>query len=488
MKKNIIFGASKKGIEALKHYGKEQVAYFCDNDPNKIGDFVDGIEVICIHDLYKMRKEIDVIIASAYEDEIIKQLTRLGLNNYRVFNNKKEDYIDEKIKLDLDSLMNLNVINSSHKNNRKIKVRFFFQMSIKWKAIESIYYAFLKDKSYDVKIISIPRYGVNDWKILDNNGVNYIRYDEYNIIDDSPDIVFYNEADDTSRPIEFNSLYVSSMCKVVYIEGTLHNLVLNEKWIQGQITAPIFEYAWKVIISDNDYYNLVVKNSNNKLNKVNLSNPRWDNIYLNINKQKSINSEWYEKIKNKKVILWNPHFYIQNQNSSTFHIWIEYMLKTFWDNNKFSLIIRPHPNLFKSLKNIGIWTNYEINKFREFINNSDNIILDESIDYVGAFYISDALISDMSTFLLSYLPTKKPILYLEHPEHEIINDKNSLEFYYKAVKEKDVNKFLEDSIEIDPLYKKRMDFLYKKVGKFDGKAGERIKEYIHIEYTLNQKE
>ena len=112
MKKNIIFGASKKGIEALKYYGKEQIAYFCDNDPNKIGGFLEEVEIICIHDLYKMRNEVEIIIASAYEDEIIKQLTRLGINNYRVFNDKKKEDIDPKIKLklDLDSLINLNVI------------------------------------------------------------------------------------------------------------------------------------------------------------------------------------------------------------------------------------------------------------------------------------------------------------------------------------------------------------------------------------------
>ncbi|VDG69323.1 TPR/glycosyl transferase domain-containing protein [Clostridium carnis] len=486
----VIFGASQLGKEALNYYGKENVLYFCDNDYKKIGTYIEGIQIICIHKLYSIKDSVEVIIASAYKDEIKEQLINRDIKNIEIYSKQtKVKIMDEQIikKLDFNKIEEafLRKSESSAENlSEKIKIRFLFGTSIKWKAQETLYNEFIKDSRCDTKIIVLPYYGKYNNQILEKEKIDFIRHDEYNFDNDKPDIFIYNDVDELSRPIEFNSIEVAKKAKVIYIEGILHNLLLDKKSILDQLNTEMFKKAWKVILSDRDYYQVCLNNDmSNRNNKVLLTNPRWDNIINNINKNHKYPQEWEEKLFHKKVFLWNPMYYIPERVLSTFHEWLEILINTFHDNSDNALIIRPHPSLFKSILENRIWDKEEINRFFKLIKNSKSIVLDEEIDYIKAYSISNALISDLSTMLLTYLPTRNPVLYLKNSKETQIYNKEALKVYYMAEEKSDLLKFI-DMVKKgrDPLLKERTNYLKEKLGILDGKAGMKIKNYIIDEF------
>lgn len=82
MGKYIIFGAGHDGKEALKHINKDDVDYFCDNNPDLVGQFIDGIEIISFEHLKKICDRYCVILAVGDKRYITVQFRENGITNY----------------------------------------------------------------------------------------------------------------------------------------------------------------------------------------------------------------------------------------------------------------------------------------------------------------------------------------------------------------------------------------------------------------------
>lgn len=88
--KVVIFGASTRGCyvyEKLKD--TYEIIYFCDNDENKHGTKINGIEIISPQKLYHL-KYCKVVIASMYYEEICSQLDGMSINNIDVYPSNTE--------------------------------------------------------------------------------------------------------------------------------------------------------------------------------------------------------------------------------------------------------------------------------------------------------------------------------------------------------------------------------------------------------------
>lgn len=86
-KKYVIFGAGDYGKKALEMLGRENVAFFVDNDKNKDGSIINGVEVKFFQKVSKNLKEYWVIIAVAYKyiEDIKAQLQDIGVSPYDIF-------------------------------------------------------------------------------------------------------------------------------------------------------------------------------------------------------------------------------------------------------------------------------------------------------------------------------------------------------------------------------------------------------------------
>jgi organic radical activating enzyme len=85
--KKIIFGAGKWGRYAIKKYGKENIQCIIDNNPEKAGKSLDGIQIFDAKELVRICREdkYEIIIAVKNGKSIEKQLKELNITNYSYY-------------------------------------------------------------------------------------------------------------------------------------------------------------------------------------------------------------------------------------------------------------------------------------------------------------------------------------------------------------------------------------------------------------------
>lgn len=87
MKNIILFGAGNYGKAAVKHYGKENIRYFVDNNKVKQNTYILGIPVISPERMTEINKEgtYHIVIASRHHKEIENQLKDMGIRHYEIY-------------------------------------------------------------------------------------------------------------------------------------------------------------------------------------------------------------------------------------------------------------------------------------------------------------------------------------------------------------------------------------------------------------------
>jgi hypothetical protein len=139
-------------------------------------------------------------------------------------------------------------------------------------------------------------------------------------------------------------------------------------------------------------------------------NPRVDSIEKI--KNLAVPAEWTLRIKGRKVILWTPHHTI---DYGTFVEYKDVIFKYFEENNDMFLLLRPHPAMLKAIILNKLLTEDDVSNIKNMIAQSDNIILDTSSSYREAFSVSNAIITDGTSFLKEYMLLNRPILYTTTP-------------------------------------------------------------------------
>lgn len=82
MKRYIVFGTGHDGMELLGHIGKGRVAFFCDNNPEKVGKYIEEIEIISFDKLLEIHKSYCIILAVGFKHDIRIQFKNAGIDNY----------------------------------------------------------------------------------------------------------------------------------------------------------------------------------------------------------------------------------------------------------------------------------------------------------------------------------------------------------------------------------------------------------------------
>jgi organic radical activating enzyme len=88
--KKIIFGAGQWGGYAIKKYGKENIQCIIDNNPEKVGHYLEGVRIFDAQELVRICREDDyeIIIAVKNGKSIEKQLRELNITNYSYYHSE----------------------------------------------------------------------------------------------------------------------------------------------------------------------------------------------------------------------------------------------------------------------------------------------------------------------------------------------------------------------------------------------------------------
>jgi hypothetical protein len=372
--------------------------------------------------------------------------------------------------------------------DRPVRVAFFVQAAAEnWNSTASVWRAFAADPRCDTKLVLLP-FVHPDYPagrtiatqfIAEN--VPFVRCEHYDVRRERPDVVFFQNPYDHTRPAPFHVANVLPLVRrIAYVPygleigGGSNNLML-------QFQKPLQQNAWRVFVRSERAKRLYALHCPaGNAHCVVTGHPKLDAVLAT--RPEDVDPELRAWAEGKRVVLWNPHFSVCRDNNlwSTFMRWKDVLLRFFDERRDLALLARPHPMLFKHALNERMMTSDEIAAFRARFASSPNMRLDERSDYRHAFSVSSAMLSDGSSFLLEYPATGKPLLYLVNPGGVGLNEDGEVtDSYYRAESESELVEFLNLVARgEDPQREARMARYAQFMHGIDGRVGERIRDHV----------
>jgi CDP-glycerol glycerophosphotransferase (TagB/SpsB family) len=207
-------------------------------------------------------------------------------------------------------------------------------------------------------------------------------------------------------------------------------------------------YLWRLFAETPIHKEFSVKYALNKGKNVKVTGFPGTDVFLD--KKYEPQNCWKHKNPDIKKLIWAPHHTIDNDTSflsySSFLVYSDFMLKlpsVF--NGKIQIAFKPHPLLFNRLSEESFWGK---ERTISYYNSWENLEFGQLVDgdYVDLFLTSDAMMHDSGSFLIEYLYTGKPVLYLDRDDKitERMNDFGIQAFnqHYHAKNESDIENFI----------------------------------------------
>lgn len=336
------------------------------------------------------------------------------------------------------------------RRKRQIEVVFVISELGAWKT-EALYKEMLEHPRFSPKIAVVNSTENPDAKqvvkhYLDTKGYNYASLEDDELIYDyfTADIIFYQKPywwviPDKHR---YGNNYKSLFCFVTYGISTI-----KEKWA---INQPIQLYAWQ-----NYQFNDSCASEFKELSLINGKNfvvtgfPMTDSF----TKYKASGFPWKETGKKLKKIIWAPHHTLPDGdnwlNYSTFLNYAQFMLDVAHGySDRVQIAFKPHPLLKPKLDRL--WGKEKADQYYASWENGINTQLVEG-EYVDLFMQSDAMIHDCSSFIIEYLYTGKPILFLDNGSDHTANmlgyAAKAFNLQYKATEEAEIRSFIQSVLD-----------------------------------------
>lgn len=361
-----------------------------------------------------------------------------------------------------------------------------YQMPESWLNVHSVWEAAQADPAWDVRVVVLPFFHKeHDWnpdrsrEHLDGLGISYIFWDRFNLQEASGAAFLFTSPYDSSRPPEYHFDLIEKIAvATAYVPYGLE-IGGGEVNLFYQYGQPVVQRASAVFVRGPDARDMYARHCPTGARHVQATGlPRMDGFFDF--SHFPADSLLLHEIGDRKAVLWNAHFSFNADLWSTFDLLGKGIFKAFESRPDLALLFRPHPLLWKQLVNLGVLDEAGVRAFkRELV--AKGVIIDERPDHRHAFAASVAMLSDVGSFLLEYLVTEKPVLYLENPDGVGVNDvgKALVPFYDKASDIQAVCKFL-DQVErgVDPRKQHRLSALDVFFPQFDGRSGLRVLKYL----------
>lgn len=334
------------------------------------------------------------------------------------------------------------------KSKKKIKVSYLIAFSSQWK-YDELFQLMLKSVRFEPVIIIIPPiyWGDDVVQTEMDKSIKFFTKKKYPLLDSrngeggycdlkkrvKADIVFFQKPVDAETIPEYtiwNYLDVLT-CYVPY-----YFMVRNEfdRW-----NYPLNNLAWLCFLESKMHVEIAKQNSYNKGNNVvNTGYLGLDQIMIKLERDNTNKN-------NKKHVIFAPHHKLIHSNFFSYAKIISHLGYKYRD--KIKITMKPHPYLKSKLYKSGVWSADEIEDFFDTWKGSTYLGYEDG-DYLELFSKSDAMIHDCSSFLVEYLLTGNPTLFLKSKtnikrlnkfgrmavkKHYLADEINEIEKFLKAV-------------------------------------------------------
>jgi hypothetical protein len=305
---------------------------------------------------------------------------------------------------------------------KKIKVVFFLIHDSVWK-YEGVYRLMEKDNRFDPLVVVCPYIIGGESNMLREIDQAYqsFKQEGYNVIktlkengewlnvkkEICPDLVCFTNPWILTRPEYLITNFLDTL--TCYVPYGFKNSYLY--W--AHFKMPTQNLVWKFFLETEIHKKLSKIHSPNKgANTVVTGYPGMD-IFLE--KEHKPVDLW--KIKDKKIkrVIWAPHHSITRGavlDYSTFLSYAEFMLQLADQyQNEIQIAFKPHPVLRPNLSKEEVWGKEKTDEYYQKWVQLSNGLLQEG-KYIDLFATSDGMIHDSSSFVIEYLYTNKPVMFL----------------------------------------------------------------------------
>lgn len=309
------------------------------------------------------------------------------------------------------------------------KIVFMPYKASMWDCMESVWEAAEADKECDTYVVPIPYYERNSKGDIEKSCyeggefpkyVPIVPYEEFSLENEKPDIIYIHNPYDASNYVTsvYPEYYSSNLNKytdvLVYIPYFIYG---SGPFPEMHRELPAYLYVNKIIVQDKEKAESLSDRVPEE-NVVVLGSPKVDRL-LKLNKQKQTILEndipqlWKEKIKNKKVVLFNVSISGILQNSDYALDKIRYVLSLFKNREDVVLLWRPHPLIEATLKSMRPEMYNEYIKIKGSFIKAEKGIFDETGDAGIAAVVADAYLGERSSSLVHYFGIMgKPVFYI----------------------------------------------------------------------------
>jgi glycosyltransferase involved in cell wall biosynthesis len=417
--------------------------------------------------------------------------------------------LDKGLRSRLHSLKDLAATHTSE----KVKVVFFLQEAQVFPSIESIHSSLVADDRFEAALVFVPlgdeghAWDNRDSALYNKEGkVSVIAKKDYDLLKESPDLIvvtrpyfgekgnrrYFSNDDDL---LEIPEVATGGF-RAVYVPYAFYDTLSDSTITFGyQKTMP--RVAWKILaysqqIVDNFVRYSVLEGRNAAL----LGAPRFD-VSSGVNGFRSdeLTSRYRDKIQGRPTLLWNTHFRNPQRNWRVFLTYLSHVIEYFESHPGLVLFWRPHPMMFKSLVSLDIMTQREIDNMMGHIAGLENVILDQSKDYINAFALSDAMLTDGDSSLpYEFIATGKPVyIHYVHGNQRAVWEQKYVgkmpSLYYPSFNLEDLDGYLEAlAAGDDPQRETRLLEALRFIPDNDGQTGQRVVAYLYQELFAAERE
>ena len=317
-----------------------------------------------------------------------------------------------------------------------------------WKT-ENLYLKMCEHHRFSPYILVVPSVEneseiINVETYLKKKKYIYSKLDENETIKEKfhPDIIFYQKpyAGRIDNRLFFQRNLDSLFCYMSYCfrNTTLH---FNQNSL-------FHNFAWQIYVENKLMQEeLMAFMDNSGKNTIATGLTVMDEL---LKDRKFYNDPWKPCL-NRKKIIYAPHHTILNEitNRSTFLKYGEFMLEMAEKyKDKVQWAFKPHPLLEPKLRQL--WGEEKTNNYYRKWAVMENSQLEKG-EYMGLFKYSDAMIHDSGSFIIEYLYTKNPVMYLiEDDKLDKSTNKQTriaIDVHYKGKTTTEIESFIQNVIE-----------------------------------------
>ena len=400
------------------------------------------------------------------------------------------------------------MFNDVKKVGNKINIVFVCYRPQVWQSLASVCDECIQDYRFDVTIVVVPEKnqfrtsGRDQNKYISRNAEEFFNGVPCRVINGynykwkhfislkrlKPDYIFFQTPYNVHRCKKYNAKKVSKYARILYVHYAFN--AIGAGLFEECYQYDFFKYVYSVFTQSEFDDKLVREYFSKKCieSKTILSGfPRYD--FLRHDGNENINClKWnYKDHTGKFRVIWTPRWTTDEGNCNFFDYkdrLIDFVAK----DKDIDFIFRPHPLSFLNWNANKEMTSQDATAYKCKYVSVPNATIDFSSEYFSTFFTSNALITDISSIMIDYFVTGKPIIYCHKKDcFNELTRKIADGFYWVRNWDELKKTIIQLKNGHDPLKEKRMELIKRYIYMPPHGAGYTIKEWIKKDYEESRK-